>query len=215
MLNIRSTNPESVAILDLPGANVASISAAVRRLGLGVEVVNDAEAVYRARKLIVPGVGHFGYATRWIKQMSLRDPLRERLTEKGQTFGICLGMQLLMSGSEEAFGEGLAYFEGNVQALRGGEKSVHYGWSQILNAEKQPMGFGYFAHSFALHSSDSGVPPDRRINVSHKLSFCTFGQEFVAMIQCGSIWATQFHPELSGKFGQTILRKWLYEEDYT
>ena len=183
-------------------ANVASVRAAFRRLGRELAPASAGD-VADAPALVVPGVGHFGAAMRRLRAHGLVDPLRARLAAGRPTLGICLGMQLCCEGSEEAPGEpGLAAVAGTVTRFAPGVRCPQMGWNRVeapADARFVEAGHAYFAHSFALARPPAG--------------FCaataTHDAPFVAALERGSLLLCQFHPELSGAWGEALLARWL------
>ena len=192
-----------VSIIDLGGGNLASVANAVKEVG------GDpwwARTPGRATHIIVPGQGAFS---------DIPPDIRSGLTEAWiagiPILGICLGMQLMCEGSEEAPGvKGLGWIEGVCRRLEG-PRLPHIGWSNIVlpsaaNPEHEAAKGFYFCHSYALH-------PDQPI-MDNKApwggAFAEYaGKMFMAIVLSGNLWAVQFHPEKSGKAGLAFLREFL------
>jgi imidazole glycerol phosphate synthase glutamine amidotransferase subunit len=163
--------------------------------------------------LILPGVGHFGALMRSLAERSLVEPLRAAVSRGTPLLGICLGLQAMFATSDEAPGDaGLALFPQKVSALPATDRLPHMGWNQLRRA-RQTNGLArpskllegipeeayfYFAHSYAaLDAGDAGV------------AYCDHCSPFVAALEQGNVFATQFHPEKSGPVGAKVLANFL------
>lgn len=202
-----------VTIADYGLGNIFSLERALRHLGVSVEFARDAESVRRAKKLILPGVGAFGDGIRRLDERGMTDAVKAYAAENKPLLGICLGMQLLFSESEE-FGrhEGLGLVPGKVKKFagrsfeRGEFKVPNIGWRALEfdGTQKKPLLAGvrpqdsvYFVHSFC-------AAPDDRAHLAASSEYG--GSEYSAVIQKGNIHGCQFHPEKSGPVGLAILR---------
>lgn len=190
----------TVAILDLGYGNVQSVRLGFERLGVTPALVRDAESVVHADYLVVPGVGHAGYAMRKLEEHGLTEPICQR---KAPTLGICVGMQLLFETSEECAGPLLGILPGKVAALEAepSRPVPHMGWSKIISADE---GIGlvsgdylYFAHSFAC--------PDSAATTAK----ATYGRTVPAAVRRDNFWGAQFHPERSSKPGTNFMKAFL------
>lgn len=185
-------------------ANLAGVLAGLRRAGACPEVAGgDVEACVRAaERVVLPGVGSFAAGMASLESLGVVDALRERVLAGRPTLAVCLGLQLLAEGSDESPGvAGLDVLPGRATRLPTGVRVPHMGWSPITAADGGSLraGHAYFAHSFRLQ-----VPPP-----GWRVAWCEEGGRFVAAIERGSVLACQFHPELSGRLGDTLLRSWL------
>jgi glutamine amidotransferase len=192
-----------ITIVDYKLNNLRSLENTLRRLGHEVLVTSDPDDVRGATKLILPGVGAFGDGMRNLKELGLVDPFVETVRKGTPTLGICLGMHLLFTESEE-FGRhrGLDLLEGPVVKLPAALRVPHMGWNQLHS--KKPNGltkgvaessFVYFVHSYYTE------PKSRDI----VLATTDYEIEFPAIVHAGNIWATQFHPEKSQRVGECLL----------
>lgn len=186
-----------VGVVETETCNLASVRAAVRRAGGAPRPVRTPADLDGLHALVLPGVGAFGPAMARLRSWGLEAPLRARLTASAEGEGprcmaVCLGFQLLGAGSEEAPDvSGLGLHEGVVRRLPPGERVPHLGWNE-LNGDL--VGEAYFAHSFGLLQAPEGWRASR----------CDYGQGFVAALQRGRLLGCQFHPELSGAWGQAL-----------
>lgn len=184
-------------------ANIASLEAAFSRLGYSCKVTHDIHDVESANPLVLPGVGNFGAGMQMLKQHGLLDPLKERIASGLPMLAICLGMQLLARKSEESPEEnGLDIFDTAVTHFPDTVRTPQFGWNMVNpqgSSFIQTAGYAYFANSYRYTSVPEGWTP----------SFSEHGGSFVSALEKGGILCCQFHPELSGAWGEEILRQWL------
>ena len=202
-----------IGLLDYGAGNTGSVLRAVRYLGDEACIIDRPEQLAAASKVIFPGQGHFATMMQAFEERGLREPLRKVL-ESGKPFlGICLGLQALYEGSDEAPGSpGLGILSGRIRRLEGVFKVPHVGWSQIQISRGDggpesrllrgiPDGsFAYYCHSYY-------GPPTRE-----SVAVTDYGQRFAAAIEMGRsrrLWAVQFHPEKSGEVGLRVLKNFL------
>ena len=185
------------------GANLASLQFALRRLGCDAPVSEDPEVIEAASHVILPGVGAARDAMDRLRAAGLVDVIR-RLQQP--VLGICLGLQLLYTGSDEDDAECLGIIPG--QARRFPQSSrlpvPQMGWNAVNKVAGTPLlrsvddgGYAYFIHSYAL-------PRD-----SYTCGVADYGGVFSAMVQQDNFFATQFHPERSARFGAAVLSNFL------
>ena len=188
----------TIAVLDYGMGNLRSVARAVEHAGGAVDVTDDGARALNADGLIVPGVGHFGACMRNLRERGLDAVVKEFASSGRPTFGVCVGMQVLFDGSEEAPDvPGLGLFEGISKRLgMEGVKVPHMGWNRVTwNAEHPyvtdvPDTWFYFVHSFAPQSAIPGV-----------VGVTRYGEPFAAAVAKDNVFATQFHPEKSGRWG--------------
>ena len=198
-----------IAIIDYDAGNIRSVQKACEALGdEEVAVTGDGEEILAADRVILPGVGAFGSAMERLKARGLDEVIR-RVADSGRPFlGICLGLQLLFEESEESPGvTGLGILRGKI--LRIPDKAVrvpHIGWNSLTfpNEGRLFAGIGeepfvYFVHSYYLKAADEAVVRART----------SYGVEIDASVESKNVFATQFHPEKSGKTGLLILKNFL------
>src|ERR1700690_1660063 len=145
-----------IAILDYGAGNLRSVENTLSEIGAAYTLVRDAAALRHARKIILPGVGHFGQMMRALDAMQVREALIERIRAGVPFLGICLGLQALFERSEEApEARGLGLFAGRIEKFRGGARVPHMGWNSLERARESRLleGTGetpyvYFANSF-------------------------------------------------------------------
>ncbi len=198
-----------IAILDYGAGNLRSVTNALRVIDAPHEVVQDASALRRARKIILPGVGHFGQMMTALDTMQVRETLLEKIASGVPFLGICLGLQALFESSEEAPGvRGLGIVPGQIKRFEGDMRVPHMGWNEIQPRDSSAASrllrdlpakpYVYFAHSYYA-PSDPASSAD-----------CEYGDvRFTAAVERENVFAIQFHPEKSGAVGQQILRNFV------
>ena len=193
-----------IAIVDYGAGNLRSVELALARLGVHTRVTADPDMLALADGLILPGVGAFSDAMAALGRSGTIPAVLEAVGAGRPLLGICLGMQLLLDGSEEGPGvPRLGLIPGEVRRLPGcGLKIPHMGWNSLTPAKPSPLFKGlpeepyvYFVHSYACKAAD---PAD-------VLAVTDYGVPFHAAVQRGRILGFQFHPEKSGDVGQKLL----------
>lgn len=191
----------SIYIVDTGVANMSSIEAGFRRLGVAAVRGVDPDLIATATAVVLPGVGSFASGIDAIDRNRLRTAITDRFIDDRPTLAICLGLQLLCRRSAEAPGvAGLGVIDADVEAMPPAAVRPQMGWNRI-GASGGPMletGDAYFANGFALRTA-----PD-----DWKVSWSDDEGEFVAGVERGRTVACQFHPEISGRFGAGILKRW-------
>jgi glutamine amidotransferase len=191
-----------ITVVDYKLNNLRSLENTLRRLGHDVLVTSNPEDVRKAEKLILPGVGAFGDGIRNLKQFELAAPFIEKVRAGTPTLGICLGMHLLFTESEE-FGhhDGLDLLAGRIVKLPANLRVPHMGWNQLhfkqtngLTKGVSESCFVYFVHSYYAQPAGDIV-----------LATTDYEIEFPAIVHTKNIWATQFHPEKSQHVGERLL----------
>ncbi len=208
---------KKIKIINYFAGNIFSVTKAFEHFGAEVEIINSPEDISSADALVLPGVGAFGDGMASLKDQNLDQGIYDFI-KTGKTFiGICLGMQLLFSSSEEfGFHEGLNIISGKVKRLpeQNSMKIPHIGWSRLLHPENADANCWkntilssyrqendmYFIHSFAGY-------PD---NPSECLARARYGSQFFcAAVRKDNVWGCQFHPEKSGEAGLDIIKEFL------
>lgn len=192
-----------VVLIRTGTANLASVAAAFQRAGSTIRISESPRDATEADRLVLPGVGAFGAVTSRIDALDLRAPLVDRIRAGRPTLAICLGLQLLAEGSEESPGAaGLGVISATATALAVGVRRPQLGWNRVRAADGCRLladGVGYFANSFKLDAVPDGWAG----------ALTDHGGELVAAIERDAVLACQFHPELSGGWGQDLVQRWL------
>ena len=197
-------NNQKVGIIRTGVANVASVQAALARLGCEPELIETARDVERLDSVVLPGVGSFAAGMASLNRLDLAQPLRERFAADRPTLAICLGLQLLCAASEESPGvKGLGVIQQEVRALRGsGLRFPQFGWNTVA----APAGMTYLQDGYAYYANSYGLLDDA---FGWQAAVTMYGSRFAAAIERGNCLACQFHPELSGSYGSELLGRWL------
>ncbi|MEW6522952.1 MAG: imidazole glycerol phosphate synthase subunit HisH [Bacillota bacterium] len=184
-----------IAIVDYGVGNTESIRRALEVLGLRAVLTGDAATVRSARAVILPGVGAFDSAMATLERTGLAGTVRDALGLGRVVLGICLGMQVLFSSSEEGTRRGLGLLPGRVVRLPGGQRIPHLGWNLVCwDPPISPPSHFYFAHSYYAVA-----------HPGHVLARTSYGTGFPAVVNAGCLWGVQFHPEKSGPTGLALL----------
>ncbi|MFT4269030.1 MAG: imidazole glycerol phosphate synthase subunit HisH [Xenophilus sp.] len=209
----------SVAVVDYGMGNLWSVSQAVRhaagQAGVEVFVTADPEVVRRATRVVLPGQGAMPDCMRELRESGLLESVLEAAAAK-PLFGVCVGMQMLLSRSEEGPSDGLGLIPGEVTRFRlegrrqpDGSlyKVPQMGWNQVAQARAHALWAGvpdgthfYFVHSFYARPRDA----------SHSVGEAEYGARFTAAVARDNIFATQFHPEKSADHGLQLYRNFLH-----
>lgn len=191
---------KDIAIIKYNAGNIGSVANALRRMGISARITDSHSELSGADKVIFPGVGEASTTMRYLRDKGLDNLIAEL---KQPVLGICLGMQLMCSHSEEGDTPGLGIFREKVRLFRIGEKVPHMGWNSIatghdplLRGIKDPAYF-YFVHSYYCEMGDETV------------SACDYGIKFSAYLQKDNFYAVQFHPEKSGPLGAMFLKNFI------
>jgi glutamine amidotransferase len=200
-----------VVLVDYGLGNLRSATRGLERAGASVELTDDPAAFDAADGIVLPGVGAFS------EGMENAEPVRDALVEVAEDgtplFGICLGMQMLLTSSEEADhagqgdAEGLDLIPGTNVRFREGQKVPHMGWNELSVERDHPLvegvegEYAYFVHSYYAQPDDEGTV----------VATTDYGVEFPAVVanERGNVFGTQFHPEKSGETGLRILRNFV------
>lgn len=196
---------DMIAIIDYDAGNLRSVEKALNYLGVEAVITRDKEIINKADKLILPGVGAFGTAMDKLMHYDLVGVVKEN-AEKKPFLGICLGLQLMFEGSDEAPGvKGLALLPGKILRIPDapGLKIPHIGWNDLsinptsrLFRDLPDHSYVYFVHSYYLQAAKK-----------EDVAATTFYNTTIdAAVERGNIFGCQFHPEKSGEVGLTILR---------
>ena len=193
-----------IAIIDYGMGNLGSVKNALDSLNIESVITRDINVIKNADKLILPGVGAFKQAMDNLKGFGLDEVIISEVNKGKPILGICLGMQLLFSSSEEyGLTKGLNLLDGKIVHFKeNGLKIPHMGWNNLTIPSNTKLFKGlnnpyvYFVHSYHLVTD----------NTDYLLTKTTYGYEFSCAVEYKNIFATQFHPEKSGDVGLKILK---------
>ncbi len=192
---------EKITIVDCGIGNLSSVSNAFKSLGAKVTITSTPKGIEEAQRIVTPGVGAFGYFMEQLRSKGLEEPLLRAIKEKKPYLGLCLGMQILFGKSEEnPDSTGLGVLNGKVVKFEKG-KVPQVGWNYVISAKDSALndGYAYFTNSYYCKPENQNCV----IGVSDY-----FGK-FACAVRKGNVFAVQFHPERSGKYGLEFLRRWL------
>jgi imidazole glycerol-phosphate synthase subunit HisH len=188
-----------IAVLDYGSGNLHSVSRALAHAGGEPVVTGDPKRVAAADALVIPGVGHFGHCVRAIRDKDLDQAIAACVGTGKPVFGVCVGMQVLLQGSEEDSEVGLGILPGASRRLPDDVKVPHIGWNDVTWRRPHPYLEGipdgtrfYFVHSYAPDANEDTV------------GVTEHGRPFAAVASRDNVFATQFHPEKSSEAGLAI-----------
>ncbi len=193
-----------ITIIDYGVGNLRSVQKAFEKFGITAVITDNKDVINNSNAIVLPGVGAFAQSMEALLRKKLDSVILENIQKNKPFLGICLGMQLLFSESEE-FGltKGLNVFPGKVKKFTGDLKIPHMGWNKIefnkncpLLKDVNPGTYMYFVHSFY-------VIPDNNNDIA---ATSDYGNKFTAMVWNKNIFACQFHPEKSQEEGLKIIK---------
>jgi len=198
---------KKIAIVDYGAGNLGSVANAIVKLGYEPKVTDRPSEVLSATAVILPGVGAAGDAMENLKAIGMADVIRELIDAKRHLFAVCVGLQLLFSGTEEGgWHECLNVLPGTVRRLPVGLKIPHMGWNQVKQTVKHPVFDAipdeanfYFVHSYYVDPEDKSVTAGTT----------DYGISISSVIIKDNLVATQFHPEKSGDWGLRMYSNFL------
>lgn len=206
-----------IVILDYGMGNSGSILNMIRRVGGDAVIAADSDSIKKATGIILPGVGSYDNGITRFKELGILNDLEQKvLVEKVPFLGVCLGMQMLMTSSEEGEVAGLGWIAGKAKKFNFSHlkhlpeskrlKVPHMGWNVVYPNGNQNLFFGiteelrfYFVHSYAVECD----------NESNVMACSQYGYDFVCAVKKDNIYGVQFHPEKSHKFGMQLFKNFL------
>lgn len=201
-----------LVVIDYKMGNLRSVAKALEKAGAKVKISHNAKDIQRADAIVLPGVGAFGQGMKHLKELDLTSTLIDEINSGKPFLGICLGMQLLFTYSEEhGKHRGLNILEGTVERFPTKLKIPHMGWNQViftLQKEAENTGifdripdksYFYFVHSYYV------VPKNKNIITATT----DYDIQFTSAIQKDNIFGVQFHPEKSQTLGLKILKNFV------
>ena len=195
-----------IGIIDYDAGNIRSVEKALSYLGETTVVSRDPDILKSVDKVILPGVGSFGQAMENLHRYELVPVIRDMIEDGKPFLGICLGLQLLFESSEESPGaEGLGILKGKILKIPSspGLKIPHMGWNSLQLQNNGRLfrnipqdTYVYFVHSYYLQAQEPEIVK----------AVTGYGTEIHASVEKDNVFACQFHPEKSGKYGLEILK---------
>lgn len=194
-----------VTLIDSPVANVANIARALEASGATLHLTREPAAIAKAAKLVLPGVGSFTAAMRWLEEQAIVPALRDAVARGAALLGICVGHQLLFERSSEMGStRGLGLAAGEVEQFRGPLPVPQIGWNRLEWDEANVLFDGiaagtpfYFVNSYAVFGAPGTI------------ARADYGGPFTAAVQNGRVFGVQFHPEKSSHAGLAVLRNFV------
>lgn len=198
-----------ITIIDYGLGNAKAFLNVYKRLNIVASVARTSSELSSAKKLILPGVGSFDCAMELLRQSGMRDALDELVLGRSiPVLGVCVGMQILASSSEEGQSGGLSWIDGQIRkfdvaAFRQPAPLPHMGWNDVWPVIQSPIFIGlekdarfYFLHSYFFQSMQS----------EHVLAQADYGAVFTCAVNKANIFGVQFHPEKSHHYGTRLLK---------
>ncbi len=190
-----------IAIIDYQAGNLRSVQKALERYGAETIITSEPDRIESAAGVVFPGQGANDSSMRNLRRKELVEPIKAFI-EGGRPFlGVCLGLQLLMEGSDEGVEPGLGVLRGWVRQLPPGLKVPHMGWNRVELQTRHPLlkgvpngSYFYFVHSYYADPNDESLVTGKT----------TYGVEFCSAVAWDSVLAVQFHPEKSGQTGLRV-----------
>ena len=196
----------NIAIVDYQAGNLRSVQKALERSGAEAIVTSDAGEIGGADALVFPGQGASDSSMKALKSKGLVDPVRDFIASGKPFLGVCLGLQLLLDGSDEGTEPGLGAVAGRVRRLPEGAKVPHMGWNQVQFRVEHPVldgvpsgSYFYFVHSYYADPEEPSIVAGTT----------SYGVEFCSAVAWDSVVAVQFHPEKSGTTGLKLYRNFV------
>ncbi|MBQ3795278.1 MAG: imidazole glycerol phosphate synthase subunit HisH [Butyrivibrio sp.] len=202
-----------IAIIDYDAGNIKSVEKAFDFLGADTLVTRDPKEILKADRVVLPGVGAFGDAMKRLNEYGLVAPIKEVVANETPFLGICLGQQLLFDSSDESEGvAGLGILRGKIVSIPEKDKENNIykipqiGWNSLSFPRKGKLfkdipdgAYVYFVHSYYLNADDKTI-------VTATTEYST---TIEASVECGNVFACQFHPEKSADVGMQILKNFI------
>lgn len=192
-------------IVDYGAGNLRSVQNTLDELGASYRVTNRAEDVETADKLLLPGVGHFGQMMTALDNLQLRGAIAGRVRAGVPLLGICLGLQCLFEGSEEASDKkGFGFLKGQIRKFSGEIRIPHMGWNSLDAVRPAKLLHGMEAHPFTYFAHSFYAPV-----TTATAATCTYSVPYTAILERDNLFGVQFHPEKSGPVGLRIVKNFL------
>lgn len=196
-----------ITIVDYNAGNLRSVKRACDAVGIESRVSSDADEIANAARVIFPGIGHAKTTMDTLVARGLDSALTAARSAGAPILGICVGAQLLLDGSDEGPASGFGWIPGQTRLLEPKDDNLkvpHIGWNDVCVAQPHPLledlregDAAYFVHGYFM------APTDKR----HIFATSEYGENFCCAIGRDNVFATQFHPEKSGRLGLSILKR--------
>jgi imidazole glycerol phosphate synthase glutamine amidotransferase subunit len=191
-----------VVVVPTGTANLASVRAALDRLGARARLAERAAMIEGATHVVLPGVGSFGAAVAGLREAGFDEALATRVRAGRATLAMCVGLQVLFEASDESpDAVGLAVFPGRVGRFPDAVRVPQFGWNRVVpepGCRLLDPGYAYFANSYRVLEAPGCA-----------VATAEHGGRFVAALERDAVLACQFHPELSGAYGHRLIARWL------
>jgi imidazole glycerol-phosphate synthase subunit HisH len=197
-----------IHVVDYGLGNVGAFLTLYDRLEIDACAAKTPDALAEASHIVLPGVGSFDHAMELLDRSGMRDVLDDKvLRDKAPVLGVCVGMQILGTASDEGISPGLGWIDGQIRSLATRRPNANLplpqmGWNDVIPTSDLPLLAGiedpryYFLHSYYFDNSDP----------AHCVARVDYGGEFTCIVNRENIWGVQFHPEKSHHFGQGLLK---------
>ena len=193
-----------IAVIDYKAGNLTSVMKALDALGCQATVTADPEVVRRAKKVILPGVGHF-QATQLLVDTGLAAAVGDSIAQGVPFLGICVGLQWLFEGSTEAPAtKGLSLFQGQCERFTAGVKVPHVGWNEVRVEPQSRLMRGIEDRAFVYYTHSYRAPL-----INETVAVTCYGGSFSGAVERDNVMGVQFHPEKSGTAGMRVLRNFV------
>lgn len=190
-----------IAIIKYNAGNIRSVQNAIARLGYDSIITDDSEEIRKATKVIFPGVGEASSAMNYLKERKLDEVI---LSLKQPVLGICLGLQLMCTSSEEGNTNCLGIFKTQTRRFPPKDKVPHMGWNNFEEIKETPLLKGIKANNNVYYVHSYYAEPCKET-----VATCNYIKEFSAVMQKDNFFAMQFHPEKSATIGEQLLKNFL------
>lgn len=201
---MRAATTCKIAVVDYRAGNLTSVVKALHVAGADLEVTSDPDVVYRADKVVLPGVGHFA-ATQFLEERGLTAAIRSRAAQGIPFLGICVGLQWLFEGSTEAPDvPGAGFLPGRCERFTTTEKVPHVGWNSLSVRPRSRLMAGVEQSSYVYYTHSYRASPQK-----DTVAVTEYGGAFTAAVEAENVMGVQFHPEKSGLVGLTILKNFV------
>lgn len=198
-----------IHIVDYGAGNIGSIANMIRKVGGSSIITSNTEELLSATKLILPGVGHFDYGMKKLRESQLIKVLEEKvLNDRCPILGICLGAQLMTNSSEEGVERGLGWFDARVRRFSEecNVRIPHMGWNFVKIKKQTALCNGFYDESRFYFVHSYYIEPEKEEDV---LFETVYGQNFTSGLCRDNLYAVQFHPEKSHKYGVKLMQNFI------